>query len=235
MPAHGSINRLRRNEHDRRYLTISHLFQRDLMRDEHLLYIQTQTAEDQRPRIGCGSALGVEIHFLAGEILQALYLRPNEDMQFRREEIEQVGDATPDLRYLNLVLFERVGIDDRRIDAAQVQQRIQIFRGASGDDRQDVQIGPIVDNPGHLGGKANRRTLKQAAGETDRKRDRTKPIVDHDAAGVNDAEDRVCRAADARERREDGRRRLSHPKVGRRRWALLRRTPWPSSNAATRR
>ena len=49
-------------------------------------------------------------------------------MQFRREQIEQVGDATPDLGYLNLVLFERIGIDDRRIDATQVEQRIQILR-----------------------------------------------------------------------------------------------------------
>jgi hypothetical protein len=46
------------------------------------------------------------------EILPALDLGPNKDMQFRREEIEQVSDPTPDSRYLNLVLFQRVGIDD---------------------------------------------------------------------------------------------------------------------------
>src|SRR5882672_942828 len=99
------------------------------MGNEGLFYIDAEATEDQRPRIGGGRALGVEIHFLASEILQALNLRPNEDMQFRREEIEQVGDATLDLRHLNLVLFERVRIDDRHVDAPQVKERIQVFRG----------------------------------------------------------------------------------------------------------
>ena len=70
-------------------------------------------------------------------------------------------------RHLNLVLFERVGIDDRRIDAAQVEQRIQVFRGAPGDDRQDMQIRAIVDDAGHLRRETDRRALEQAAGEAD--------------------------------------------------------------------
>jgi hypothetical protein len=76
--------------------------------------------------------------------------------------------VTPlDLRYLILVLFECVGIDDRRIDAAQVEQRIQILRGTPGDDRQDMQIWPVVDDAGHFRCQPNRRTLKQAAGEAE--------------------------------------------------------------------
>ncbi len=53
-PAHESIHRLRRNEHDRRHLAFAHLFQRDLMRDEGLFHIETETTEDQRSRIGSG-------------------------------------------------------------------------------------------------------------------------------------------------------------------------------------
>src|SRR5882672_10670670 len=49
-----------------------------------------------------------------------------------------VRDPALDLRNLNLVLFERIGINDRRIDAAQIEQRIQIIYGAPGDDRQDI-------------------------------------------------------------------------------------------------
>ena len=86
-------------------------------------------------------------------------------MQLRREEIEQVRDPAPDLRYLNLVLFERVGIMDRRIDAAQIEQRVQIIRGAPGDARQNMQIRP--DDAGHLRREAEGRTLKQSAGEAD--------------------------------------------------------------------
>ena len=88
-------------------------------------------------------------------------------MQLRREEIEQVSDPTPDLRDLNLVLFERVGIDDRRINAAQIEQRVQIFGGAPSDDRQDMQIRAIIDDAGHLGRETQRRTFEQAAGEAD--------------------------------------------------------------------
>ena len=109
--------------------------------------------------------LSVEIYLPADEILQALDLGPDKDMQLRREEIEQVRDPAPDLRYLNLVLFERVGIIDRRIDAAQIEQRVQIIRGAPGDARQNMQI--RLDDAGHLRREAEGRTLKQSAGEAD--------------------------------------------------------------------
>ena len=89
-------------------------------------------------------------------------------MQLGGEEVEKVDDAALDLRHLDFVLFERVGIDDRHIDATQIEQRIQIFRGSPGDDRQHKQIRPVVDDAGDLGGKADGRALQQAAGEADR-------------------------------------------------------------------
>src|SRR6185312_14451767 len=105
------------------------------MRNERLFCIDAETAEDQRPRICRRRALGVEIYLLASEILQALDLGPDKDMQLRGEEIEQVSDPTPDLRDLDLVLFESVGIDDRGVNAPQIEQRVQIFRGAPSNDR----------------------------------------------------------------------------------------------------
>jgi len=48
-----------------------------------------------------------------------------------------------------------------------LEERIQILRGTPGDDRQDMHIWPVVD-AGNLRCEANRRTLKQAAGEADR-------------------------------------------------------------------
>ena len=105
------------------------------MGNESVFCIDAEPAEDQRSRICRSRALGVEIYLLASEILQALDLGPDKDMQFRGEEIEQVSDPTPDLRDLNLVLFERVGIDDRGVNAPQIEQRVQIFRGAPSNDR----------------------------------------------------------------------------------------------------
>src|SRR6476469_6743754 len=107
------------------------------MGNEHVFRIDSEATEDQWPGISGGRSLCIEIHFLAGQILKALDFGSYEDVQFRGKEIEQVGDAALDLRYLDLVLFECVGIDDRRIDAAQIEQRVQVFRGAPGDDRQD--------------------------------------------------------------------------------------------------
>ena len=66
-----------------------------------------------------------------------------------------------------LVLFERVGIDDRRIDAAQIEQRIQIFRRTPGNDRQHMQIRAVIDDAGHLGRQTQGRAFDQAAGEAD--------------------------------------------------------------------
>src|ERR1700682_2305594 len=120
--AHESVNRLRRDEKDRRHLALAHLLQRDLMGNEGPLHVDAEAAEDHGPRIGGGRAPGGEIHFLAGEILQALDLRPNEHVHLRREEIEQVGDAALYLRYLNLVLFEQGGTDNTRLYAPQIKQ-----------------------------------------------------------------------------------------------------------------
>src|ERR1700746_618684 len=78
---HERIDWLRGDEHDRRHLALAHLFQRNLMRDECLLHVETEAAEDQRPRISRGCALRVEIHLLADKILETLDLRPDEDMQ----------------------------------------------------------------------------------------------------------------------------------------------------------
>ena len=54
------------------------------------------------------------------------------------------------------------------VDAAQIEQRIQVFRGAARDDGQDMHVRPVVDDAGHLRGKTERRALDQAAGEADR-------------------------------------------------------------------
>ena len=61
------------------------------MRNERLLHVETEAAKDQRPGIGCGRALVVEIHLLADEVVQALNFRPDEDVQFRRKQIQHVG------------------------------------------------------------------------------------------------------------------------------------------------
>jgi hypothetical protein len=95
-------------------------------------------------------------------------LRPDEDMQLGREQIEHVVDLVLNVRHLVLVLVERVRIDDRDIDAAQIEQRIDIFRRPARDNRQDVHVVPVVDNPRHLRGKTDRRAFQKSRGKADR-------------------------------------------------------------------
>ena len=78
----------------------------------------------------------VKIHLFAGEILQTLYLGAHENMQFGREEIEEINEAAADLGKLYFVFVERFGIDDRHVDALQVEERVQVLRWSPGDDRQ---------------------------------------------------------------------------------------------------
>ena len=89
-------------------------------------------------------------------------------MQLGWEEVEKVDDALLNVGHLNLVLFERVGIDDRHVDATQIEQRIQIFRGSAGHDGQNKHVRPVVDDAGDLGRKTDGCALQQAAGEADR-------------------------------------------------------------------
>jgi hypothetical protein len=58
--------------------------------------------------------------------------------------------------------------DDRQIDAAQIEQRIEVLRGAARDDGQDEQVGPVIDDAGHLRRQTQWCTLDQAGSEADR-------------------------------------------------------------------
>jgi hypothetical protein len=121
-----------------------------------------------RPRIGRSGALRIEIDLLAGEIAQALNLRPNEDMQLGREQIQDIRNSPLDVRHLALVLLERVGVDDCGIDASQIEQGIHVFSGPSGDHRQDMEVVPIVDHTRDLRRQADRRALEKTSGQADR-------------------------------------------------------------------
>ena len=88
-------------------------------------------------------------------------------MQLRWEETEQVGDVLPDFRELDPVLLQGVGVDDRQIDAAQIEQRIHVLGWAARDDGQDMQVVPVIDDSGHLRRQTQRRAFDQAGSEAD--------------------------------------------------------------------
>ncbi len=89
------------------FFALLHLLQRQRVRDEGLVDVDAEPAEDQRTGVGSRRAQRVEVHLLAGEILQALDLGPHEDVQLRREEVQQVGDVPAELGKLDAVFLQR--------------------------------------------------------------------------------------------------------------------------------
>ena len=147
-----------------------HLAHGDAVRDEGRLHVDAELLEDDRAGIGGGRALGVEVHHLAGEILDRVDLRPHEDVRFRRKQVDQVVDAPPGVGELGLRLevIEHVAVDDGRIDAAQIEQVVDVVERPARDDRQHAHVVAVVEDAGELGGEDQRRALDPARGEAQR-------------------------------------------------------------------
>ncbi len=133
------------------------------MRDERLLHLEVQLAEHQGARIGGGRSGCVEIDLLALQVGNGFDLRPGEDVQFRREQVDDVGDALLDVRDERLELLEGIGVDDRGIDPLQVEQGLHVLGRPSGHDRQHMQILAVVDGAGDLRCETDRGSFEQPA------------------------------------------------------------------------
>jgi len=104
---------------------------------------------------------------LARQVCQRLNFGSNEDVQLGRKQIEDAHDPLPNLRYLGLVLLQRVTVDDRRIHPFEVEKVIDVFRGAARYNREDVHFTRIIRGARYFGRKPDRCAFEQAAGETD--------------------------------------------------------------------
>ncbi len=60
-----------------------------------------------------------------------------------------------------------IGVDDREIDAAQVEQRVQVLGRPARDDGQDMQVRAVIDHARHLRGQPERRAFDQAGRQAD--------------------------------------------------------------------
>ena len=147
-----------------------HLLHGDVVGNERRLHLDAELLEDDRPGIGGRRALGIEVHHLAGEVLERLDLGPHEHVRLRGEQVQQVVDAPPGVGELGLGLevVEHVAVDDGRIDAAQVEQVVDVVEGPARDDRQHAHVVAVVEHAGELGGELQRRAFEAAGGEPDR-------------------------------------------------------------------
>ena len=147
-----------------------HLLHGDVVGNERRLHVDAELLEDDRPGIGGGRALRIEVHHLAGEILQRVDLGPHEhDAASDGKQVQQVVDPPPGAGELGLGLevVQHVAIDDGRIDAAQIEQVVDVVERPARDDRQHAHVVAVVEHAGELGGELQRRALEPPGGEAD--------------------------------------------------------------------
>ncbi len=119
------------------------------------------------PEIGCCGARSVEIDLLAPEIIQGLDFRTDEDVQFGGKQVEDICDALADVRNQRLELVQRIGVDDRGVDALEVEQSLDVFSRAARDYGKHVQVVTIVHNARNFGREADRGAFQLSAGQPD--------------------------------------------------------------------
>jgi len=87
-----------------------------------------------------------EIDLLAAQILKRLDVIARQNVQFRDRHPDHVLNAALKIgRFaLGAKIFEHVGLGDRRVDATQVQQIVEIGRRAIRYDRQNPQVVAVV-------------------------------------------------------------------------------------------
>ena len=114
----------------------------------------------------------IEVDHLAGEVLQRIDLRPDENVHLGGKQAQQVVDAAPGTRELRLVLevVEHVAVDDGRIHAAQVEQVVDVVEGAARHDRQHPHVVAVIEHARELGSELQGRPFGATGREAHRPR-----------------------------------------------------------------
>ena len=90
-------------------------------------------------------------------------------MNLGQEKARNVLDAVADIGRLAVALevFQHVGLGNRNVDAFQVKQILDIADGTIRDNRQDTQVGRVIEHFTDLCCKPNERAFEQAASQAD--------------------------------------------------------------------
>ncbi len=160
--------------HERGDLAGLHLLDGDGVVDENRLHLHAHALEQDRCGHGGAGARRVEAHPLALEILEALDLGPHQHVDLGDVHFRDEVHALLDVRDLldGAEVLEHVGMRDGDVDTLEIEQVLDVVRGAGRHHRQDAQVVRAVEVARDLRGKAQERTFGQAAGETHR------PVVD---------------------------------------------------------
>ena len=156
--------------HDGRQVAAAHLLQRNRIVDEHRLDLDPKPLEDDLSGQVGRAAGRVERHLAAGEVFEGLELLPGIDVNLGQEQRRDVLDPVLDVRQLHLTpeVIQDVGLRDRDIDPAQVEQVRDVADSAKGHHGDDAKVVPIIERLGQIGRIADERALKQAPRDPNR-------------------------------------------------------------------
>src|SRR5262245_9884827 len=111
------------------------------------IHFDAEAIEDEWARVGGSRAECVEVDGFAGEVLQSLDFRADEDMQFGWEQMHQIVDAFVDLGDFRIILkvVEHITIDNRRVYTLEVQEVMDVFEWPPRHDWQDAHLAAVID------------------------------------------------------------------------------------------
>src|SRR3954470_2544799 len=160
---HEEVIRLPDHMHDGGEIAAAHLLQGNRVVDEHRLDLDPKPLEDDLSGQVSSAPGGVERHLSTGEVLERLELLPRIDVNLGQEQRRDVLDPVLDIRNLHLApeVVQDVGLRDRDIDPAQVEQVGDVADGAVGDHGDDPKVVPIIEGLGQIGRIADEGALKQ--------------------------------------------------------------------------
>ena len=118
------------------------------MVEKFLLDGDIQPLEDDRAGERRRIAGRAEADFLAAQIFHRLDVGTRQNVNFRAVEAHQIGDAVLQVRdlQLRLVIFEDVRLREGDVDAAQIEEILDIGGSAIGEEGKDAQVVPVVQH-----------------------------------------------------------------------------------------
>src|SRR5713101_4417636 len=138
--------------------------------DEDRLDRKFETLEDDRAGQRRRSSRRTEHDFLAAQVFEGLDVRSHQNVELGDRKTDDVADPVLQMRRLALrtEIFEDIRLGERDVDAAKVEQVIQVGGGATCYDGKHAQLVAVVEHFSELVGPAQVGAVHEAAGDADR-------------------------------------------------------------------
>ena len=137
---------------------------------QYLLDLDAEPLKDDCPGEAGSASSRPETDFLASQVLYFLNIGVREDVHLRNGQANDVIDLALEVENfpLRAEILENVRLGDRDVDLPQIEQIVEVGRGAIGDDRNDAQIVSVVEDVRELIGEGHIGARQLPADDADR-------------------------------------------------------------------